>query len=73
MGIGGGLNNTVLLLTGDPLLAPLGPTLGYLTPPVVATAVGLAAVWRLHDDPRWSVVAAVAGVLLVGETVSVVL
>lgn len=72
MGIGGGLNNAVLLLAGDSLLAPLGSTWGYLGPPVVATVVGIVTVWRRHDDPGWRAVVAVAGVLLCGEVVSLV-
>ena len=72
MGLGGGLNNAVLLLTGDALLAPLGPPSTYLVPPVAATLVGTLAVLRLHRDPRWGLVVPVAGVLLVGEVVSFV-
>jgi hypothetical protein len=73
MGLGGGLNNAVLLLTGGSLLAPLGPTWGYLAPPVLATGVGFVAVWRLHDEPNPVAVTAVAGVLLWSEVVSLLL
>jgi len=70
MGLGGGLNNAVLLLTGEPLLAPLGPASAYLVPPGVAAVAGTVAVLRLHSDPRWGLVLVVAGALLVGEMVS---
>lgn len=72
MGLGGGLNNALLLLTGESLLAPLGSTLAYLGPPCVATVVCTTVVNRLHSDPRWSLVIAVAGILLVGEIISFV-
>lgn len=72
MGLGGGLNNAVLLLTGQALLAPLGPASTYLAPPVAATVVGTVAVGRLHRDPRWGLVGPVAAVLLTGEIVSFV-
>lgn len=72
MGLGGGLSNAMLLLTGESLLAPLDPASAYLGPPSVATVVGTVAVMRLHSDPRWGLVIAVAGVLLVGEIISLV-
>lgn len=72
MGLGGGLNNAILLLTGESLLAPLGSTSAYLGPPGVATVVGTVAVMRHHSDPRWGLVIAVAGVILLGEIVSLV-
>lgn len=73
MGLGGGLNNAVLLLTGESLLASLGPDWGYLAPPVTATVLGLLAVWWRHDEPDWLAVAAGGGVLLGGEVVSLLL
>lgn len=72
MGLGGGLNNAVLLLTGESLLAPLGPGWAYLGPPGVATVAGIGTVWRRHDDRRWRTVVAVAVVLLGGEVISFV-
>lgn len=72
MGLGGGLNNAILLLTGESLLAPLSSTSAYLGPPVVATVVGTVAVLRLHRDPSWELVVPVAAVLLVGEIISLV-
>lgn len=72
MGVGGGLANAVLLLPGESLLAPLGPTWSYLGPPVLASVVGIAVVEHRHDDVDWPVIAAVVAALLGGEAVALV-
>lgn len=72
MGLGGGLSNAILVLTGESMLAPLGASTAYLGPAGVATLVGIGAVRRRHNEPSWGLVIAVAGALLVGEIISLV-